>query len=105
MSGITALDVENFRCFKRLRIDGLSPVTVFVGANNAGKTTVLEAIEAVVSVDSPFLLYRASFERGESRVAEHGTTAQLDLRHWFYGHRLESGTSFSLRAEGADPRA
>ncbi len=55
MSGITSLEVESFRCFKKLSVQGLTPVNLFVGANNAGKTTLLEAVEAVVSTDSPIL--------------------------------------------------
>lgn len=100
MPAITSVEVENFRCFKKLRVDGLTPVTVFVGANNAGKTALLEAVEAVVSADSPFLLYRASFERGEYRRRRglDEDTVEIDLRRWFYGHRLDEGSAFTLRA-------
>jgi ABC-type transport system involved in cytochrome c biogenesis ATPase subunit len=101
MAAISSVEIENFRCFKKLRVDGLARVNVIVGANNSGKTVLLEAIEAVVSRESPFLLYRASLERGEFRrrlsVEE---TVDLDLRHWFHGHRLEEGATFSLRATG-----
>jgi hypothetical protein len=100
MSGITSLEVDNFRCFKKLSVPGLTPVSLFVGANNAGKTALLEAVEAVVSADSPFLLYRASFERGEyrRRRGQEEDTVELDVRRWFYGHALDEGTTFSLRA-------
>jgi len=52
MAAITSVDVENFRCFKKLRVEGLAAVNLIVGANNSGKTVLLEAIEAVVSRDS-----------------------------------------------------
>lgn len=100
---ITGLEVDNFRCFERLRVDGLTRVNLFVGKNNSGKTALLEAVEAVVSVDSPLLLYRASVDRGESRIGREagaGDSLHLDIRRWFYGHSLDEGASFSLRATG-----
>jgi predicted ATPase len=100
---ITGLEIDNFRCFEKLRVDGLTRVNLFVGKNNSGKTALLEAVEAVVSVDNPLLLYRASVDRGESRIGRAAggeDSLQLDIRHWFYGHSLDEGASFSLRATG-----
>lgn len=100
---ITGLEIDNFRCFEKLRVDGLTRVNLFVGKNNSGKTALLEAVEAVVSVDSPLLLYRASVDRGESRIVRGmggEDSLQLDIRRWFYGHSLDEGASFSLRATG-----
>ena len=102
MAAITSVEIENFRCFQKLRVDGLAQVNLIVGANNAGKTALLEAIEAVVSSDSPFALYRASFDRGEYRRRDGADEdlVELDLRHWFHGHVLAAGASFSIRAAG-----
>jgi hypothetical protein len=55
----------------------------------------------VVSVDSPFVLYRASIERGEFRARRAGAedVVELDVRRWFHGHpRLEESPSFMIRA-------
>jgi ABC-type transport system involved in cytochrome c biogenesis ATPase subunit len=99
---IARIDIENYRCFDRLQIEGLTRVNLFVGRNNSGKTTVLEAIEALVSQDSPFILYRASHERGETRsrpgTASHNGV-QIEVRHWFSGHDLRVGAFFRLRAD------
>lgn len=102
MAAITSVEIENFRCFRKLRVDGLAQVNLFVGANNAGKTALLEAIEAVVSRDSPFALYRASLERNEYRRRRGGDEdlVELDLRHWFHGHELTPGETLQIRAEG-----
>lgn len=103
MAAITSVEIENFRCFRKLRVDGLAQVNLIVGANNAGKTVLLEAIEAVVSRDSPFALYRASLERNEYRQRRGADEdlVELDLRHWFHGHTLSAGTAFYIRAAGA----
>jgi len=105
MAALTSVEIENFRCFQKLRVDGLAQVNLIVGANNAGKTVLLEAIEAVVSRDSPFALYRASLERNEFRRRRGADEdlVEIDLRHWFHGHALTSGASFSIRASGAEP--
>ena len=105
---ITGLEIDNFRCFEKLRVGGLTRVNLFVGKNNSGKTALLEAVEAVASVDSPIPLYRASIDRGESRMvrdARGDDTVQLDVRRWFYGHRLDEGVSFSVRATGVHERS
>jgi len=101
MAAITSIDIENFRCFQKLRVDGLAPVNLIVGANNAGKTVLLEAIEAVVSRNSPYVLYRASLERNEYRHrGADEDVVELDLRHWFHGHALAPGATFRIRATG-----
>jgi hypothetical protein len=96
---IASLQIENFRCFEKLRVDGLTRVSLIVGANNSGKTALLEAFEAVASSESPFVLYRASLERGEFRRGR-GDTVEIDLRHWFRGHGLEEGATFRINAAG-----
>ena len=42
---ITKLDIANFRGLNNVVIDGLSNINIFVGANNCGKTSVLEAVK------------------------------------------------------------
>jgi len=44
---ITSITIENFKNIRRQQID-LEPLTVFVGANGSGKTSVLEAINVAV---------------------------------------------------------
>lgn len=103
---ITSVEIENFRCFRKLRVEDLSRVNVIVGANNSGKTVLLEAIEAVVSRESPFSFVRASIERGETRrraaarIAPGETGTEIEVRHWFHGHHLVPGATFRLRATG-----
>jgi len=107
MVAIRSLEVENFRSFAKLRVDGLTQVSLVVGANNSGKTALLEAIEAIASDDSPFPLYRASFERGEFRKVGGAREdfVEIDVRHWFHGHRLEEGATFRLRSTGRRERS
>jgi len=41
---ISSISISNFRGIKSGRIDGLTNINVLIGANGAGKSTVLEAI-------------------------------------------------------------
>ncbi len=44
---ITSVSIENFRGVREGKVEGLAPISILVGPNNAGKSTVLEAIGAV----------------------------------------------------------
>lgn len=43
------LTILNYRCFEDFQIDGLEQVNLFVGNNNSGKTSLLEAIYLLVN--------------------------------------------------------
>ncbi len=44
MTSYTTLEVENFKGIREMKLEGLGMVNVFVGGNNVGKTSVLQAI-------------------------------------------------------------
>jgi ABC-type thiamine transport system ATPase subunit len=41
---IAKLSLKNFRCFREFTLEGIRPVTLIAGANNVGKSTLLESI-------------------------------------------------------------
>lgn len=41
---IKTIEIQNFRGVKQGKVDGLSPLSILVGPNNCGKSTVLEAL-------------------------------------------------------------
>ena len=84
-----SIKLENFRTFKKLNISGLKRVNLFVGKNNAGKTSILEAIE-LLSSDGGALL-RISRRREENLI-----------RHLFNGHRLEENSQFQISSQFED---
>ena len=47
MTFLSRLTVENVRCIEQVRLDDLGALNVLVGANGAGKTSVLEAIHVL----------------------------------------------------------
>jgi energy-coupling factor transporter ATP-binding protein EcfA2 len=51
--GIASLFLENVRCFKRAEVRLDAPVTVIIGQNGSGKTTIAEAIASLAYGDEP----------------------------------------------------
>lgn len=49
---IRELSISNFRGFRSLKLKGLQRVNLIVGTNNAGKTSLLEAVAAAVNPDA-----------------------------------------------------
>ena len=47
-----SLKIENFRGFEKFEIDGFKQVNLFVGENNCGKTSLLEALFVSVSPEN-----------------------------------------------------
>ena len=56
--------IENLRTITHLEINNLGPVNLFVGQNNCGKTTILEAIFFLVGGTNPHLPVKANTLRG-----------------------------------------
>jgi len=60
---LKTLTIENLRGIRKATIEGLAPLTVFVGANGSGKSTVLEAAGVACSGGNPAAAIPALFAR------------------------------------------
>jgi AAA15 family ATPase/GTPase len=95
---LSYLKISGFRAFREFRVDGLARVNLFVGTNNSGKTSILEAAE-LVAMGGMRGLRRGPRRRGEwARVGEESTPhdRRLDLVHLFHGHTLKVDSSFRI---------
>ncbi len=94
------LQISGFRTFRSLKVEPLSRVNLFVGANNAGKTSVLEAIETLMSgIDG---LVRGLLRREEVSFESQATPAEttIEIAHVFHEHHLpEPGVGLSIEGE------
>jgi energy-coupling factor transporter ATP-binding protein EcfA2 len=97
---LTSLKIQRFRSFQALSIEGLTRVNVVVGSNNAGKTTILEAADVLLSSIPATALWRAGRRREEwisfPDPDRPPSGVEVDIRHVFLGHRMEPGASFSI---------
>lgn len=104
---LSNFSIERFRGFRELRIPRLSRVNLFVGTNNAGKTSILEAAE-ILARGLPEALWRSPRRRNERtyesapRESEEARSSRtdVDFSHLFFGHTLEVGSSFLLHSGG-----
>jgi predicted ATPase len=95
-----SIRISRFRQFSALELPALTRVNLFVGRNNAGKTSILESIEMLASGGRVSPLLRSARRRGEvsTEVSEdRPSRVDLDVRHLFLGHRLSKGASFELQ--------
>lgn len=101
---LTRVDIENYRGFKTYRMDGMSNVNLLVGKNNSGKTALAEAIHLVTAGGDPTVLSEAAQRRGEMTGSDDSSRLYPDLTHFFHGHQIAAGSSFSLRCDNGYPK-
>ncbi len=95
--------IENFRAFERLELTGLGRVNLIVGQNNAGKTSVLEAIQFVAEGDARVLVASLARrgERALGRRSDARELMRLDARMLFHGRVLD-GPALSVEVVDDD---
>ena len=93
---LNGLVLRGYRSFDVYQMTGVARVNLVVGKNNCGKTSILEAIELLVSGD-PSALRESARRRNE--LTGHGA----DLSHAFYGHTSASGARFELSGHDNRP--
>lgn len=98
---IKTLHLRDYRAFRDFRLDDAGRVNLIVGKNNAGKTSVLEAIRLLASGGDPTALYQIALDRSETIVGdsdgpEYRREVSADISHYFHGHEFGPGSSFSI---------
>jgi len=105
---IEDLTITNYRSCRRLRVEGLTRVNLFVGRNNVGKTSLLDALDRYMQRATPEALGGASDRRRESRYIERNDPdasgswheGVLDLRLLIRGRELKLGVGLSIEGDG-----
>lgn len=102
---LKSLKIENFRRFESFEIKDLGRINLLVGANNSGKTSILEAIELLCSRADLEPLYRSAEARGEYLwnaskpkvgLVVSSEELEMDIRHFFYGRSLQLDSQLSI---------
>jgi hypothetical protein len=99
---LNTFDIEHFRCFDQFRLHGLARVNVLVGANNSGKTALLEALELWASRRPGRALCAIMERRGESHMVLDPDAHHIEfaVRHLFHGHTAAPRQEFSITGSG-----
>ncbi len=96
---LTSLKMTGFRAFESYALDALSRVNLVVGKNNSGKTSVLEAVDLLLSGGSPAVIAESAQRRDEMRSVERspGLRRVPSIAHLFHGHACKPGANFRLQ--------
>lgn len=96
---INDITIKNYRAFANFEVDKIARVNLIVGANNAGKTSLLEAIFLLESQDPIGGISRILDARGEvDRTVELSGSRikNYPISHLFYNHLVEDGKSILI---------
>jgi hypothetical protein len=94
-----SFEVRNFRCFRELKLDELAQINLVVGANNVGKTALLEALFIHCGTYRPELTFKVNAFRGVEQVkVELGRWAETPWDGLF--HQFDVSQAIAL--EGKD---
>lgn len=96
---LKSLKIENFRCFPSFEMGQLGRLNLIVGTNNSGKTSILEAIQILLSLPTDRAIL-SEIVIGRSEYTSEDGVISLDISHLFYNHKTEE--SGSIRILGKD---
>ncbi|WP_157721702.1 AAA family ATPase [Tumebacillus avium] len=97
MKHLERITMQNFRGFKELELKDLGAVTILVGENNTGKTSVLEAVELLCNpLDIGQVLSTA---RGRDRAIPDYRMQLLESIEWLFFHDQVGGFQTVIQGE------
>ncbi|MFZ5785067.1 MAG: AAA family ATPase [Acidobacteriota bacterium] len=97
---LVRLTLQNFRGFESLDLDFHPELTVLVGVNGSGKTSILDAIAVMLSGLRQKLL---AFTAGDDRNGSEGLTVELSIEHQGAAAKNRYSPAVRLRHESFEP--
>lgn len=95
MDGFKNIEIKNFRGIEHLTIDDFSRVNVFLGQNNSGKSSVLEAITLSLGMSNPDLPQAINSARARKTFSNF-----IDIKYLF--HNMNIATPPEITMEQTD---
>src|SRR5690242_15614158 len=105
---IRSLTVQNYRVFKEFSLEQAARINLFVGTNNSGKSSLLEAIYLLTSESPSTSMMYVLSGRGEfsSRTSDPRFDRRLAegylVSHIFNGHRLDKDRAIVIKSNSQD---
>lgn len=114
---LNSLSLSRYRRFQSFALSGLKRANLLVGKNGSGKTSILEAVELLMSGGSSSTFERIAGWRGERvrhyteeqhdplvRIRGTSSVSRIEIAHFFHGSKCEAGAAFRLSAQGSECR-
>jgi ABC-type branched-subunit amino acid transport system ATPase component len=104
---LSSLSIAGYRQIRQVQVEGLGDINLIVGANNAGKTTLLEALRIYAARGAPSLLEELLATHGEQLSAPAGTAnevARRALSSLFHGRSFPQGDGEAISIGSLDGR-
>lgn len=102
---LSSLRIAGYRQLREVQAEGLADVNLIVGANNAGKTTLLEALRIFAAGGAPSVLIELLSRHGQTLVAS-SNDAEDDngraLASLFHGRRFPQGDNEGISIGSVD---
>ena len=95
MDGFKNIEIKSFRGIDHLKIDDFSRVNVFLGQNNSGKSSVLEAIGLALGMSNPDMPQAVNSVRSRKPFSNF-----IDLKYLF--HNLDTDSHPEIMMEQTD---
>src|SRR5439155_17958717 len=95
---VKTFNIQNFRCFRNVSLDGLKRFNIIVGDNGSGKTSLLEAMFLVASA-SPGVWLKLRFWRGAGqtiRLTGTKTSYESLFRDLFHDFKGQKGATIGI---------
>ena len=103
---IRTLTLQGYRGFRSFGLSELKRVNLLVGKNNCGKTSLLEAIDLLVSRGNSTVLLQSAHRRGEigplrgmEQSSSRGHEMFPDISHLFVGRQLKQGATLRISSD------
>lgn len=95
MDGFKSIEIQKFRGLNHLMVDDLARVNIFLGHNNSGKSTVLEALMLLMGMSNPDIVQRINSFRTHNVFS-----GVNDIRYIF--HNLDINNIPEIHAQQFD---
>lgn len=98
MKHIQNIIINKFRGIKALALDNLCPITIFLGENSVGKSSVLESLFMVTGPNNPFMSLQVTSLRA------HTGTDLNEVRYMFYDSDLSNSPQMTALFSDSETR-
>ncbi|MBP0029630.1 AAA family ATPase [Roseofilum sp. Guam] len=86
---LRSVKIENFRGLQSLDLQDLGRLNLLVGANNCGKTSILEGIQLLCSQDDIDSFLISMETRGESSYNYQIKDVEFAIQNLFYDYTIQ----------------